>query len=427
MAHTSSRTGIRLTPFHVAALGFFAGGFVLAVYNGLQYVDLVPTVAWVGWSHIHFVTIGGFTQLLFGMVPQLAARRLDRPAPSRRYHLLTFAGLNGGFAAVWYGRALGHPLWFDLGATVVFATVLAVLGWILATARRSERRWWRDVTVRLYVASLTVFLTGIIYAFGLFTHPFDVPGGWYGLREAHVHANGWGFLGLAVIATMYDLVPRLVEADLYSDRLRAYSSWLFLAGIVPLSTGPWLGLGQLVTAPGLVLYASGFVLYGYTLVRTYLAGTGSGLAQSVLIAQGWILGPASFAPFILFGVPLGIRSAWIEQGALHFFFLGWALPVAMAGLLLSVRTLSCASDDDGPTDTALVPRDRTHDLFPKWLVVAWNVGVLLSGIGFFVQDQPIAAGLFGVGWTTILLIWGYQLGLIVVQRPPQLAWLPLRG
>lgn len=431
MTRTSPvRTDLRLTPFHVAAVGFFVAGFVLAAYNGLQTFDLVPPVNWVSWSHIHFVTIGGFTQLLFAMLPQLAARKLSRPAPGRRHHLLTFAGLNGGFAAIWYGRAFGQPGWFDLGSTVVLLTVLAVLGRLLAMGRQSEGRWWRDVTVRMYVASLTVFLAGIVYAFGLFSHPFDVPGGWYGLREAHVHANGWGFLGLAAIATLYDFFPRLVDADLYSERLRSYSSWLFIAGIVPLITGPWLGLGRAVTAPGLVLYAIGFIMYGYALVRTYLAGTASGVAQSVLAAQVWILGPASFAPFILFGVPIGIDSAWIEQGALHFFFLGWALPIAMAGLLVTVRTLPCLhdeGDEHGWTLSEMVPRDGTLDVVPTWMVLAWNGAVLLTGLGFFTQDQPISTPLFGLGWTVILLIWGYQLGRIVAQRPPSLASLPLFG
>jgi len=55
---------------------------------------------------------------------------------------------------------------------------------------------------------------GITYAYGLFAHVWQVPGGWLGLREAHVHANAWGFLGLAAIGTLYDLFPRLLGTDL---------------------------------------------------------------------------------------------------------------------------------------------------------------------------------------------------------------------
>lgn len=51
-----------------------------------------------------------------------------------------------------------------------------------------------------------------------------------------------------------------------------------------------------------------------------------------------MLGPAGFAPFVLFGVEW-VDPAYIEDGALHFFFVGWALPIALAGLLLYFRNL----------------------------------------------------------------------------------------
>jgi len=163
---------------------------------------------------------------------------------------------------------------------------------------------------------------GITYAYGLFAHVWQVPGGWLGLREAHVHANAWGFLGLAAIGTLYDLFPRLLGTDLYSERLRDYSAWFFVAGIFPLITGPWIGMGRTVTATGLVLFATGFVLYLYNLVQTYRStDSRSGIALSVLVAQFWMLGPAGFAPFVLFGVEW-VDPAYIEDGALHFFLWG---------------------------------------------------------------------------------------------------------
>ncbi|WP_306060828.1 hypothetical protein [Natronococcus wangiae] len=120
-------------------------------------------------------------------------------------------------------------------------------------------------------------------------------------------------------------------------------------------------MGKTVTAAGLVLYASGYVLYVYTLAQTYRTGTPNGTALSVLAAQAWILGPAGFAPFILFGVPLGVPESWIETGALHFFFLGWALPIALAGALLVARSLEWTPDagrsdaGDGGGGRGLVP------------------------------------------------------------------------
>jgi len=148
-----------------------------------------------------------------------------------------------------------------------------------------------------------------------------------------------GLSRLAAIGTLYDLFPRLLGTNLYSERLRNYSAWFFVAGIFPLITGPWIGMGRTVTATGLVLFATGFALYLYTLVQTYRStDSQSGIALSVLVAQFWMLGPAGFAPFVLFGVEW-VDPAYIEDGALHFFFVGWALPIALAGLLLYFRNL----------------------------------------------------------------------------------------
>ncbi|WP_254612601.1 hypothetical protein [Haloterrigena gelatinilytica] len=288
--------------------------------------------------------------------------------------------------------------------------------------RRSEDGRALDPTVGFYLLSPFVYLIGLAFAFGLYSHGWDVPGGWYGLREAHVHANAWGFLGLAAIGTLYDLFPRLVDAELYSDRLKRYSLPLFALGIVPLVVGPVLGMGKTVTATGLVLYAAGYALYVYTLARTYRAGTPNGTALSVLVAQVWILGPASFAPFILFGVPLSVPEPWIETGALHFFFLGWALPIALAGSLLVARSLKWTPDagrsdaGDGGGGRGLVPASALPSVVGPRSVLAWNLAVLAIGIGFFYQDQSWSALLHGSGFAVLLGLWGYYLFEIIEQR-----------
>ncbi|MFB6184815.1 MAG: hypothetical protein ABEI96_09700 [Haloarculaceae archaeon] len=420
-AEVASLSPLRFTPFHAAGLLFIAVGLVLATYRGLMAFGAVPAIGWMTWSHIHFVTIGGFTQLLFGTMPQLAARKLDRPLPSKRYVRATFLALNGSVLVLWYGRAFGHPLAFDAGLAVVWVTVASLVSLLSRMVIRSTGGRAYDATVRLYLLSTAVFLVGILYAIGLYSHPWNVPGGWHGLREAHVHANAWGFLGLAAIGTLYELFPRLVRTNLYSERLKAYSFWLFAAGIVPLITGPWLGLGRTVTMPGLVLYGAGFVLYAYDLFRTYLAGSPNRIARSVLVAQVWILGPAVFAPFLLFGLPLGIDGAWVEQGALHFFFVGWALPIALAGLLVYFRNLPClVTDASGRGDRVasddLLPAGTIPTGIPAWVVAVWNVAVLAVGLGFFFQDQAFATILQGVGWPVLVGVWAYQLSQAVRIR-----------
>jgi hypothetical protein len=262
--------------------------------------------------------------------------------------------------------------------------------------------------------SVFVFLWGITYAYGLFAHVWQVPGGWLGLREAHVHANAWGFLGLAAIGTLYDLFPRLLGTDLYSERLRDYSAWFFVAGIFPLITGPWVGMGRTVTATGLVLFATGFALYLYNLVQTYRStDSRSGIALSVLVAQFWMLGPAGFAPFVLFGVEW-VNPAYIEDGALHFFFVGWALPIALAGLLLYFRNLPALSEGGLGGSTSVDASDPLPDgvipsVISTWMVWVWNIAILVVGVGFFYQDQSWSAYFFGPGYTALVILWLYEL------------------
>jgi cytochrome c oxidase cbb3-type subunit 1 len=412
---------LRFTPFHAAGVVFIALGLLFAVYRGLMEFGLAPTVGWMTWSHIHYVTIGGFTQLLFGMLPQLAAFKLERPFPSKRFFRGMFVGLNGAFIALWYGRAFGSTLAFDAGLAVIWlATLLLFLVLMAMVMKSTGQRAW-DATIGLYLLSPFVLLFGVIYAIGLFSHPWQVPGGWHGLREAHVHANAWGFLGLAVIGTLYEVFPRLVKSDLYSDRLKAVSFWLFAAGIFPLITGPWLGMGQTVTTPGLTLFGAGFLLYFYNLTRTYQRGVQSRVARSILTAQVWILGPAVFAPFLLFGLPLGINSAWVEQGALHFFFLGWALPIALSGLLVYFRNLPCMKAGalgikEHADVTDLLPIAEIPTGPSKWTVLVWNLAVLAVGFGFFFQDQQFATYLHGIGWPVLIVLWAYQLGRIITGR-----------
>ncbi len=412
---------LRFTPFHVAGYLFLVAGLLLAVHQGLQSFDAVPPAPWVRWSHIHFVTVGAFTQLVFGMLPQLAARRLRVAAPSRRTMWAGFITLNGGFVAAWVGRAFGPTWLYDAGLVVVWLTAAGLFALVVAFLRQADRSMARDVTVGLYLIAPLMLLVGLAFAFSLYTSTFaiDVPGGWWGLREGHVHANAWGFLGLAAIGTFYDVLPRMVEAPLHSRRLRSWSFWLLAAGIGPLAFGPVLGMGRAVTGTGLVLFASGYLLYVYNLVRTYRAGSRSGLALSVLVAQAWILGPAGFAPFILFGVPLGIPERWIEMGALHFFFMGWALPVALAGLALYSRNLPPARRQGPapPDPCGLLPYGKVPgSVVNGWMVAVWNVAVLVAGVSFLYQDAGWSPSAMATGFTALTVLWAHHLVRIAQQR-----------
>lgn len=396
-------------PLFVMGYLFLWVGLVLATYLGLEQFGVVPHVSWMSWSHTHYVTVGAFTQLVFAMLPRLTARKLDRPQPSARFTWLTFVVLNGGFLLLWYGFAYGNTLAFDVALYSLWLLVVGLMVVLYGMAMKSdgERAW--DAGVALTLLSPFVFLVGITYAYGLFGHVWTVPGGWSGLREAHVHANTWGFLALTAAGTLYTLFPRIVDADLHSTRFKTYSFWFFGAGIFFLITGPWVTTDKWITVTGLMLYATGFTMYFYNLIRTYLAGRSSGIALSMLVAQFWILGPAFVAPLLLFDIDW-VAVKYIEQGLIHFFFMGWALPIALDGVVLfthnaarlGTRTIDISKHAD---PTAPLPDGAIPSGISTWTVVLWNAAVVVMGFGFFYQAESWSSVLFAAGSVTLLAIW----------------------
>jgi cytochrome c oxidase cbb3-type subunit 1 len=408
-----------VNPLYAGSYLFLWAGVALATYNGLAWLDVVPRVQWISWSHTHYLTIGAFTQFTIGYLPQLVAEKLKRPTPSRLYSWVAAAALNGGFVLLWYGRSFGNVTMFDVGVSLIWLLALGLFLALFKMAMQSDRAW--DVSVAFSLLAAFVFLWGITYAYGLFAHVWQLPGGWTGLREAHVHANTWGFLVLATVGALYHAFPGLVGAELYSDRLKNYSFWFFAAGIFPLITGPWLGI-RAVTVSGLSLYTVGFVFYYYTLIQTYRLGIPSGSSLWLLIAQFWIVGPGFAAPLLLFEVGW-VRPTFLEQGLIHFFFMGWALPVLLIGISLDSQFTSEHTSDTatGGIDS---PSVRFQSPISRWMVWTWNGGLIGFGTGFFLQQWEIAPFLFGLGAATLLALWVYVLVYVFRARVSDAATSP---
>jgi len=155
--------------------------------------------------------------------------------------------------------------------------------------RRSDGERARDPTIGFY--PLAVRLPDrATFAFGLYSHGWDVPGGWYG-PGVHVHANAWGFLwprgdrhavrSLSAVRGR-KLVQRAPETLLTSALRTRYRPARRRTGARHGEDGDRDRTGAVRRRlRPLYLYAA----------RTYRAGTPSGTALSVLVAQLWILGP----------------------------------------------------------------------------------------------------------------------------------------
>jgi hypothetical protein len=126
-----------------------------------------------------------------------------------------------------------------------------------------------------------------------------------------------------------------------------------------------------------------------------------------------MLGPAGFAPFVLFGVEW-VEPAFIEDGALHFFFMGWALPIALAGLVLYFRNLPALREGqlglgDRVDANDLLPDGAVPSVLSTWMILVWNLAILLVSVGFFYQDQSWSTPLSAAGYTALVALWFYEL------------------
>lgn len=386
-------------PIHRTVVVFLWAGLLLGAYRGMIALGVLPPATWVSWSHVHYVTIGGFVLLLFGMLPRYLAWKLDQPSPSPIFGWVTAFVVLAAFLTVWAGRVTGSVIAYDVGLIGLWTATAGLLGWLVHAVRRSDPTA-RDGSVGLVLVATTSFLWGLTIAWGLYGQTLPAPGGWLGLREAHIHANAWGFVGLSVVAVLFDAYPRLAGA---TDHLlgRRSATALLALGIGPLIAGPWLGLARTVTALGLLLYAAGFGLYLRGLVVAYRAGSRTGPGLWILLAHGWVAVPIVFAPVVIYG-GLGVSPAVLEQAALHFFFLGWLLPVALVGLLAGARQSTAWA-------TPRRHRSEIRRAVSRRFALVWHAGVFLLGMGLL--STGITARL-GIAMGTVVVVAGWGLLLL---------------
>ena len=260
----------------------------------------------------------------------------------------------------------------------------------------------RDASVWLVALAPFWLLWGLLIALGLYGHVLPAPGGWTGLREAHIHANGWGFVGLAIVAVMFDVFPRLSGSPLRSPHARRRSGLLLGVGVGPLVAGPWFGVAVPLTLGGLALYAVGYLVYLRSMIATYRTGTRSGPSLWLLLAQAWIIAPAALAPFVVFGL-LDTPPVILERAALHFFFLGWTLPVALTGLLAHgvVR---------GGWAPGNAPWARLDGAISRQFALCWHVAVLMLGVGIGVgASSTLGRIAVVIGASMLAVCWGFVL------------------
>ena len=379
-------------PFYLmAGLYFLVDACAVGLF-ALVTAGVIPPIAGLSWVRVHLLTIGVITQAIFGTLPWLVATLRGGPPPDARITWSTWLLVNGGFATLLMSMPAGHPIIAAAGGVSVFTAVVLMLASLLLPGTRSSAG--ARTSLPFFLSGPAFFLVGITMALGMLLG-WPAPGGYFGLIEAHVHANVWGFLALVVAGVLLDRIPALLGVPLRFSSVVPATAWLLISGAAGLVIGPWAGILPL-TVLGIGVYVTGTALLLANLVGTTLVARGwTANVTHLLIAYVWMVVPAVAAPLIVFATGQ-LPTSRVEAAAVAGLVAGWILQIVIGAFVPGLyRTPPGKVAGEG-----------------SWLSVAvLNLGVLLIWVSPLVAESAAS-------WVTAT---GYA--LIVVGLLPPLATL----
>jgi hypothetical protein len=375
---------IRRNPFSLMAGMYLLLDSIALSALVLVMLGVIPSVPGLDWVRIHLLTIGVVVQSVLGALPALVATKLRGKRPSAAVTWTLWLLVNISFGLLLYSMPLGFSALAAGAAVGIFAAIVLLLASMYR--QKAIPPVGAHASLRFYVAGPFFFLIGILMAISMLLN-WPAPGQFFGLLEAHVHANVWGFLALVVAGFLLARIPTYVGRPLRWPTLVPATSWLLITGAVGLVAGPWLGFLPL-TLLGIVVYMVGTVLLLSNLAGTILASRiwTPNLAHLV-VAYLWMVVPAIVAPLVL-ALTGHLPTGRIEAAAVSGLVAGWILQIVIGAFPLWLR--------EGQPHT--VGRDGW------WFsVVALNVGVLIVWISAFTPDLVTARMLTALAYTFVVL------------------------
>ena len=241
--------------------------FSLSSYSAFAGVQDAMTQWWYGHNAVGFFLTAAFLGMMYYFVPKQAGR----PVYSYRLSIIHFWALV--FLYMWAGAHHLHwtalPDWTStLAATFSIMLLLPSWGGMINGIMTLSGAW-----EKLRTDPIMLFLITALSFYGMST--FEGPlmslksvnalSHYTDWTIGHVHSGALGWVALVSFGSLYHLVPRLYDTEIYSKKLIYVHFWLASIGIVLYITSMWVaGIGQ-----GLLL--RGFDEYGnlaYSFIET---------------------------------------------------------------------------------------------------------------------------------------------------------------
>lgn len=288
---------------HVPPVTFLLTGFTWLVLSSVLgsaiLIGLVrgtPLPPWVRLVHVHAALVGGVAQMILGGFLAFIPPLLMTGQRRRDSHPVLFLTINAGAVGMLVGFWLHQYVVVGAAGFLVIGAFL----WIARDAWTQARQSLNSPPLNLWyyaVALLALFgglACGETMAFGLTqqSHAY--------VRLAHIHLNLLGFITLAIIGTMHNLLPTVLNTSLASPKLARIVLILMPLGVAVLIGGFMNSSVQIEMAAGWILFI-GSTLYAANLFRTWHASGRKSNAASDHLLIGTF--------FLQFTIVLGILVA----------------------------------------------------------------------------------------------------------------------
>lgn len=308
MAHLTCRPlTFLLTGFGWLVLSSIVG---LAILIGL--VRGTPLPQWLRLAHVHAALVGGVAQMILGGFLAFIPPLLMTGQKQRTSHPVLFLAINLGAIGMIAGFYLRNQLVVGLAGLFVVASFL----WIARDAWTQARQSLNSPPLNLwfYVIALLALFAGLAAGEAM---AFRLAQESYGhIRLAHIHLNILGFITLAIVGTMHNLLPTVLNAPLYSRQLARVVFILLPLGVAVLIGGFLNSSVRIEIAAGLILFV-GATLYAINMFGTWMASGQKGNAAS----DHLLIGTFFLQLTILLGILVGANSLsnppYLPYGSLH--------------------------------------------------------------------------------------------------------------
>src|SRR5690606_15716998 len=278
------------------------------------------------WTVVHVLLLGAVTNAVVTWTAHSSTAMLHAPGPGPRFSALRLIGLNVGVLGILTGIGHGLPA-VTAGSGLVLAAVIVAHLVSLVRMRRQGLGGRFVATVRFYWAGTLALIAGmtagVVMGVGL-------AGSWHSrVYAAHLSLNLLGWVGLAVLGTLFLLWPTVLGTRMAEGAMRAARRALppcapgragTAVGLAP-AVGAWRRRGperpaafMLAASIGWLLIALGVAIAGALTAAgpEALAGRLSAMLPWFLagfVAQVLIGSLTHFLPLVLGGGPAGGGAA----------------------------------------------------------------------------------------------------------------------